>query len=128
MAPDLSPGERRRARERSGRSAEALAGLFLRLKGYRLLERRFKTPVGEVDLIASRGDTVAFVEVKRRADADAAIAAVTPAARARIARAAEAWLARHPEAADRGLRFDIVVVVPWRLPRHLPAAFDADGR
>ncbi len=90
--------------------------------------RRYRTPVGEIDLIARRGRLVAFVEVKQRpSDAEAA-EAVTPTGRQRIARAAEAWLAAHPAAADLDLRFDVVVCVPGRLPRHLPAAFDGAGR
>lgn len=122
------PGRDRRRNERSGRTAESLAALLLRLKFYRLLERRYKTPVGEIDLIARRGNTIAFVEVKRRPDANAGLAAVTPTAQARLLRAAEAWLARHPEATDCTLRFDVIVVSPRRLPLHLRAAFDASSR
>lgn len=125
MRTDAGGRERRRAHERSGRAAETLAALLLRLKGYRVLERRFKTPVGEIDLVVRRGGTLAFVEVKRRPDADAGLAAITATAQARIVRAAEAWLARHPEAAGRTLRFDVVVVAPRRLPVHLAGAFDA---
>ena len=119
--------EARRAAERRGRRAEALALLYLRAKGYRLLARRYKTPVGEIDLIVARGKVVAFVEVKARpTDAEAAEAA-TPTGRRRVARAAASWLAKHPEAAERELRLDVIVAVPWRLPRHIMGAFDADG-
>ncbi len=117
----------RRAAERRGRRAEAMALLYLRGKGYRLLARRYRTPVGEIDLIVTRGKMVAFVEVKARpTDAEAAEAA-TPTGRRRVARAASAWLAKHPEAAEGELRLDVVVAVPWRLPRHIMGAFDADG-
>jgi putative endonuclease len=120
--------ENRRAAERRGRRAETLALWYLRAKGYRLLARRYRTPVGEIDLIVARGRTVAFVEVKARpTDAEAAEAA-TPSGRRRIARAAAMWLASHPEAAERDLRLDVIVAVPRRLPRHIMGAFDADGR
>jgi putative endonuclease len=120
--------ETRRAAERRGRRAETLALWYLRAKGYRLLARRYRTPVGEIDLIVARGRTVAFVEVKARpTDAEAAEAA-TPSGRRRIARAAAMWLASHPEAAERDLRLDVIVAVPRRLPRHIMGAFDADGR
>ncbi len=117
----------RRAAENRGRRAETLAAWYLRLKGYRVLARRYKTPVGEIDLIVRRGRQIAFVEVKARAAADDGLLAVTPAGRRRIARAAELWLASHPAAAGLGLRFDVVVAAPRRWPRHLPGAFDGDG-
>jgi putative endonuclease len=117
----------RRAAETRGRRAEAIAAWFLRLKGYRVLARRYKTPVGEIDLIVRRGRQIAFVEVKARPSHDAAVYAVTPAAQQRIARTAAAWLAAHPGAAGLDLRFDVVVAMPRRWPRHLTAAFDAEG-
>jgi putative endonuclease len=117
----------RQAAETRGRRAETLAAWFLRLKGYRVLATRYKTPVGEIDLIVRRGRQVAFVEVKARDSHDAAVLAVTPANRRRIARAAAAWLASHPAAAGLDLRFDVIVAAPRRWPRHLVGAFDADG-
>jgi putative endonuclease len=120
--------ERRRAAERRGRRAETLALWYLRAKGYRLLARRYKTPVGEIDLIVARGRTVAFVEVKSRPTEAEAAEAATPMGRRRIARAASLWLASHPEAEGRDLRLDVIVAVPRRLPRHIIGAFDADGR
>jgi len=121
------PAPRRVQAERRGRSAEALAAAYLRAKGYRILARRFRVPVGEVDLVAKRGRTLAFVEVKARRTGDAGIEAITPQGRARIARAAEAYLSRYPAAAALTLRFDVVVIAPWRLPRHLVGAFGAGG-
>lgn len=118
--------ERQRA-ERRGRSAEAVAAWYLRLKGYRVLARRYRTAVGEIDLIVRRGRTIAFVEVKRRADAAAAFDAVTMTSRRRIARAAALWLQRHPAAAGLDQRFDVVFCPPRRLPRHLVSAFDGEG-
>lgn len=125
----MTAGERtsRQHAERRGRRAESLAAWYLRLKGYRIIARRYRTAVGEIDLIARRGRLVAFVEVKQRpSDAEAA-EAVTATGRRRIAQAAAAWLAAHPAAAALDLRFDVVMLVPGRLPRHLPAAFDAEG-
>ncbi len=100
---------------------------ILRLKGFRILARRYRTPVGEIDLIARRGRLVAFVEVKRRPSEAEAAEAVTAAGRRRIARAASAWLAAHPAAASLDLRFDVIVCAPGRPPRHVRAAFDAEG-
>jgi putative endonuclease len=117
----------RRAAEQRGRQAEILAAWFLRLKGYRLLARRYKTPVGEIDLIVRRGRTIAFVEVKHRPTVEEATEAATPAGRRRIARAAALWLAKNPAASDRDLRFDVIIAAPRRFPRHLAGVFDADG-
>jgi len=122
------PDPRRRAAEIRGRRAEALAAWWLRLKGYRILARRFRSGAGEIDLVVRRGSTLVFVEVKQRADETAAILAVRPAARRRIARAAELWIARHPALAGLDRRFDVVVAVPGRLPRHLISVFDSEGR
>jgi putative endonuclease len=120
--------DRRRAAEKRGRRAETLALWYLRAKGYRLLARRYKTPVGEIDLIVARGRTVAFVEVKARPTEAEAAEAATPTGRRRVARAAALWLAAHPQAEGRDLRLDVIVAVPGRLPRHIMGAFDADGR
>ena len=126
MTARRDTGDRRLA-ERRGRRAETLAAWYLRLKGFRILACRYRTPVGEIDLIAKRGRLVAFVEVKQRpSDAEAA-EAVGAYGRQRIARAAAAWLAAHPAAAALDLRFDVIVAVPGRLPRHIAAAFDASG-
>jgi putative endonuclease len=118
---------RRRAAERRGRRAEAVAALYLNARLYRIVARRLKTPVGEIDLIARRGRTVAFVEVKARDNDTAAQFAVTPAAQQRIARAAAWWLQRNPWAAGLDFRFDVIVVGGMRLPRHSQGAFDAGG-
>jgi putative endonuclease len=117
----------RQLAERRGRRAEALAAWALRLRGYRILARRWRSPVGEIDLIARRGRLIAFVEVKQRGTPADAAEAVTAAGRRRIARAASAWLAAHPAAAALDLRFDVIICVPRRLPHHIPGAFDAGG-
>ena len=110
---------------RAGLSAESLAAAYLIAKGYRILARRFRTPHGEIDIIARRRNLIAFVEVKARASLDEAAFAVTPRQQARIINAAQAWLAAHPEHAEFELRFDAILIAPRHLPRHLLAAFDA---
>src|ERR1051325_9355502 len=116
----------RRAAENRGRRAELLAPRLLRPKGYRVLARRYKTPVGEIDLIVRRGRYIAFVEVKRRDSRDEATLAIPPTGRRRIARAAAAWLTAHPAAGNLHLRFDVILAAPHRWPKHLPGVFDAD--
>jgi putative endonuclease len=110
---------------RTGLSAETRAAAFLMAKGYRILAKRFKTPYGEIDLVAKKRNLVAFIEVKARGRLDDAAYAVTPRQQARIIEAAGAWLMTHPEHAEFELRFDAVLIAPRRLPRHLLAAFDA---
>src|SRR5262249_16289751 len=119
---------RRRRAEMSGRRAETVAAWFLRLKFYRILARRYRTPAGEIDLVARRGRTIVFVEVKQRPGEMEGFDAVTAADRRRISRAAELWIAAHPAAAAFDQRFDIVVVIPRRLPRHLVGAFGQGGK
>ena len=109
----------------TGLSAETRAAVYLRAKGYRILAKRFRTPYGEIDLVVRRGNLMAFVEVKARAKFDDSAYAVTPRQQKRIIDAAQAWLMAHPEHADLELRFDAMLIAPRRLPRHLPAAFDA---
>ena len=125
----MSPARPAAARRRAhiyGLRAEWLAALLLRLKGYQVLDRRFAAAGGEIDLVARRGETVAFVEVKARDDLDAAAFAITEAKRRRIGRAARVWLARNPWAAALNLRGDAVFVAPGRLPRHLVAAYSLE--
>jgi len=110
---------------RTGLSAESRAAVYLMAKGYRILAKRFRTPYGEIDIVARRRNLVAFVEVKARASLDEAAYAVTPRQQARIIAAAQAWLMAHPEHAEFELRFDAMLIAPRRLPRHLLAAFDA---
>jgi putative endonuclease len=114
----------RRLRLGRGRWGELIAGALLLAKGYRILSRRHVTPYGEVDIIAARRDRVAFVEVKRRATIAEAQAALTPAQGARIARAADDWLARHPAYLDRQVGLDAILVTARGWPRHIPNALD----
>ena len=109
---------KRQRAERGGRRAERLAAWWLRLKGWRILAMRVRTPVGEVDLIARRGRIVAFVEVKARATAEEAGFALDDYRLRRVAAAAEALAPRYARAGD-DLRIDAIFIVPRRLPRHL---------
>ena len=110
--------------EKRGRRAETLATWLLRLKFYRILGHRVRTPLGEIDLIArAPSGVVCFVEVKARAGEGAAADALGPRQQARIARAAELYLAARPGTAPKGARFDVVSVLPGRLPRHLRDAW-----
>jgi len=110
-----------RAAHRLGLRAETIAALFLRLKGYRILARRLKTPAGEIDMVVRRGRALAIVEVKARAVR--AEEALLPRQQQRLERAAAHFLGRNPALADLDLRFDVVLVVPRRLPRHMPDAW-----
>jgi putative endonuclease len=113
----------RRAAYRRGHAGERLAAFRLMLGGYRILARRYRTKVGEIDLIARRGGVVAFIEVKRRGDLADGLEAVTPQARQRIRRAAELYIRRNPVLAEQTLRFDVMVVTPWSWPRHIVDAW-----
>ena len=115
----------RRIAFRFGLSAESRAAAFLIAKGFRILARRFRTPLGEIDIVARRRGVLVFVEVKARDSFDAAAEAIGKRQQSRIIAAAQLWLASHPEDAMRDMRFDVVLVVPGRLPRHVQAAFDA---
>ncbi len=110
---------------RFGLSAESRAAAVLIAKGFRIAARRWKSPVGEIDIVARRRDLLVFVEVKARAALDAAAEAVSPRQRRRIIAAAEAWLAAHESDRWRKVRFDAVLVAPRRLPRHIAGAFEA---
>jgi putative endonuclease len=118
--------ERRRGFERGGRRAEALAALWLQAKGYRILDRRARTPQGEIDLVAMRGRILAFIEVKARADLDVAQISVTPQARERIEQAARAWCGRRRGLEHKNWRFDIIALAPGRWPRHVRDAWRAE--
>lgn len=94
-------------------------------KAYRILARRWKTPFGEIDIVARRRGVLVFVEVKARERADDAMEAVTERNKRRIIGAAELWRARHPDQANGEIRFDVIVVTPGKMPRHVIHAFDA---
>ena len=110
-----------------GHRGEALAAWFLRLKLYRVVQRRYKTPVGEIDLIATRFGTTVFIEVKARSKPVVEAEALQAVNRSRITRAAQYWLARHPGKAQTNFRFDVIFLAPGRWPRHVINAFDASS-
>jgi len=122
----LAKNAKKTAAFRLGVSAETRAAIYLAAKGYRTIARRWKTPVGEIDLVVKRGKQIVFVEVKARKGLDEAAESVLLRQRRRIVAAAEAWLAAHPEHAGYDMRFDAVLVSPGRMPQHIVAAFDAD--
>lgn len=111
--------EARRRRHRRGRRSEWFAALLLMAKGYRILARRHRTPLGEIDIVARRGRRLAIVEVKARRTFEECEAAVPRRSAERIRRATDLWLARHPAHQDCDIGFDLVFVVPRRLPRHI---------
>jgi putative endonuclease len=119
-------GAKRVAAFRLGVSAETRAMIFLGAKGYWTLARRWKSPVGEIDLVVRRKRLIVFVEVKARKTLDQAAESVLVRQRRRIVAAAEAWLAAHPEHAGYDMRFDAVLVTPGRMPQHIVSAFEAD--
>ena len=109
----------------SGRRQEIWAALLLMAKGYRILGFRLKTPEGEIDLLAQRGDVLAVVEVKSRTTLEAALEAVSPNQRARLKRAARAIAARR--SIRPNVRLDLVALAPGAWPRHIPDAWREDG-
>lgn len=94
----------------TGLWAEAFALKALKKKGYVLLEERYKTRYGEVDLIMRDGDSLVFVEVKARAKMDDSLYALTPRMRRRIEQSALHYISQTPEAVDMGMRFDVVAI------------------
>ncbi len=101
-----------------------IAAALLRLKGYRILERGFRRPVGEVDIIARKGSVLVAVEVKQRPDLEAALGAIHTKQRRRISRAMEAYIASHADCDGLDIRFDILLVTSFlRWPVHMENAW-----
>ncbi len=121
----MSLDAKRRA-ERAGRLAEFAAVLHLTLRGWRVLARNWRCKAGEIDLVARRRHTLAFIEVKHRAGFGAAGEAIRQRQQARIARAAELFLATRPDLGGLAVTFDAILVVPWRLPSHIRDAWRID--
>jgi putative endonuclease len=109
----------RLAAEKRGRRGEAIAAWFLRLKGWRIVGARVKTPRGEVDLIARRGKSIAFVEVKARTKAVDLATAIDATRLRRVAAAAEILLPKYGKECEN-MQIDVIMVAPWRWPNHLP--------
>jgi putative endonuclease len=122
-----APAEaKRRKALLSGRRAEAAAALFLQLKGYRILARRYCVNGGEIDLIAQKFDAIVFVEVKIRPALIEAMTAIDARKCRRMSRAAGHWLVANPWAARLTLRGDAIYLAPWHWPRHVIAALPLD--
>ena len=113
----------RTATYQRGLWAETLCCLVLRLKLYRIVARRYKTGLGEIDIIAARGRTLVIIEVKARRTRDDAAAAIPERQQTRLIRSASVFLAQHPCFKNHDIRFDAMLVVPWRYPVHLENAF-----
>lgn len=109
----------RLAAEKLGRRGESIAAWFLRLKGWRVVATRVKTPRGEVDVIARRGKTIAFVEVKARANVRDLATAIDAYRLRRVAAAAEILLPKYGKECEN-MQIDVIMVAPWRWPNHLP--------
>src|SRR5262245_12646495 len=119
--------ERRVRAYRSGLLAESIVASLLRLKGNRILARRYKTPVGEIDLVALKGKRLSFVEVKRRKSFEDAAETLPTRARRRIVRAAQYWLAAHPTYNGHDMRFDVALTAPWSWPRIVEHAVEVSA-
>lgn len=124
-SPFAPKSPERAAAERQGRRAEALAALWFRCQFYRVRERRYRTPFGEIDLILERGPTIVFLEVKTRGTAAGEANALASVNRQRLVRAAEHFRTRNPRDAHRPMRFDVFFLAPGQWPRHLRNAFSA---
>jgi putative endonuclease len=109
-----------------GLRAETLATLWLQSRFYQILDRNFSASGGEIDIVARRGEVIAFVEVKARPSLEEAQVAIGATKTARISRTAHFWLARNRWAADMVLRGDAIFISPWRLPLHVENAFSLD--
>ena len=112
----------RRQAEAVGRRGERLAGWWLRLKGWSILDRRVRTPAGEVDIVARRGKLIAFVEVKTRATAAELDYAIDERRLARVAAAAEVLMERYARPGD-DIRVDVILMAPGTRPRHIENAW-----
>jgi putative endonuclease len=124
-SPSKRKSPERLAAEVFGRRAEDLAAWYLRGKFYRILARRYKTPVGEIDLIVARRGTIAFVEVKARQRRADELDALLHVNRQRLVRAAQYYLTRNPRRVAQPMRFDVIFLAPLSWPRHVKNAFDA---
>lgn len=120
-APGAVPSQKKERRRRywSGHFAEMIASAYLMVRGYRVLGRRYRTAAGEIDLICMRRGRIGFVEVKRRSSLQAAQDSITARQRERVRKAAQIWLGAHPRYQACDIGFDLVFLVPGRLPVHL---------
>lgn len=112
----------RQSAELRGRDGERRAAWYLWLKGWTILDRRVRTPSGEVDIVARKGRLIAFVEVKTRATPAELDHAIDERRLARVAAAAEILIPRYA-GADDDVRIDVMLVAPRSLPRHIENAW-----
>jgi len=110
--------------ERFGKRGELWASLFLRLKFYQILQKNYKTPVGEIDIIAKKTNSIIFIEVKTRAEKTYLAQALEAVNKRRISKAANFYLTKNPHLADYNFRFDVIFLAPNALPYHIKGAFD----
>lgn len=122
-SPAKPPNRKRQRAERRGRFGETIAAIYLRAKFYRIVGRRLKTPLGEIDLIAQKGDMLVFVEVKLRKNASEEFAAHAAVNSRRIIRAARWYLSAHPVDDAVSQRFDLIFLAPFTWPHHICNAF-----
>ena len=116
----------RQRAQRRGRISELMCRWHLRLRGWRIVARDWRCPVGEIDIIARRGGVLALIEVKARESIETAAVSLLPRQRRRIARAASAFLLARPDLTRLMPRFDVMLVAPLRPPRHIANAWQAD--
>lgn len=113
----------RRTAYRFGLTAETIAAFFLRLKGYHIIARRHRNYAGEIDIIATRGTIIAFIEVKARKNPTQLMDVFSYHQQQRILRAAEIFLSRQPRYSNYLVRFDLIIISPLRLPLHMQDAW-----
>jgi putative endonuclease len=113
----------RTTNHRNGILAEYAALAYLTLKGYRLVAMRYKTKLGEIDLIMRRGRTLAFIEVKARPSHADAAHAIHAKNQSRVMQAAQMFRIQHPTYHDYEVRFDALLIAWYKWPQHLVHAF-----
>ena len=119
----MAPSAKKQKAYQKGLLAEEMAAMFLRLKGYKILERRFKTPLGEIDIIAKKKSLLVIVEVKERQTIEDALGCVSMSSQGRIRRASEYYRAGHPWHENDTIRFDLIAVHMPFLVKHLQNAW-----
>lgn len=117
------PKSSRKRAETSGRISETFAAIYLTFKGYQIIEWRKKSSLGEIDMIARRGKTLAFIEIKYRKTIEIAQFSVTKAQQQRIKNAANLYCSKRPWAREFLWRFDVIAIAPWKMPKHIKDAF-----
>lgn len=113
---------------RQGHAAEWIAAAWLMLRGYQILGFRLRSRVGEIDILARRGDVLAVVEVKRRATIEAAVNALTSDQRERLLAAGRSVQKGRPGLAGLSLQIDVLALAPGSIPRHVRGQGSQEGR